>query len=168
MSSDGPTYVLNQELLSLGGDLWIEDDEGNRAFEVDGKALSLRRTLDLRDPAGTTLYQICQSLAHLRRTFEIKRGDQLVATIEEALVNLLGDHFTIRLASGDELTVKGDWINRDFHVTRAGSEVIVASRHLISLRDSYGVRVASGFEVPLALAIVVALEQMELEGRHIR
>ena len=167
MSSDGPTYVLNQALLSLGGDLWIEDDAGNRAFELDGKALSLRRTLDLRDPAGATLYQISQSLAHLRRTFEIKRGDQLVATIEEALVNLLGDHFTIRLAAGDELTVKGDWINRDFHVTRAGSEVIVASRHLI-LRDSYGVRVASDFEVPLALAIVVALEQMELEGRHIR
>ena len=120
MSSDGPTYVLNQALLSLGGDLWIEDDAGNRAFEVDGKALSLRRTLDLRDPAGTTLYQISQSLAHLRRTFEIKRGDQLVATIEEALVNLLGDHFTIRLAAGDELTVKGDWIKEGATVIDVG------------------------------------------------
>lgn len=94
----------------------------------------------------------------------IKRGDELVASIEEALFNLLGDHFTIRLVAGEELAVKGDWIAREFHVTRARSDVIVASRRLISLRDSYGVQAAPGFDVPLALAIVVALEQMELEG----
>jgi hypothetical protein len=29
MSFDGHTYVLNQKLLSLGGDLRIEDDAGH-------------------------------------------------------------------------------------------------------------------------------------------
>ncbi|MBF6604567.1 MAG: LURP-one-related family protein [Chloroflexi bacterium] len=171
MAPDGQTYVLNQKLLSIGGDLWIEDDTGDRVFEVDGKAFSLRRSLELRDPAGETLYTIGQSLAHLHRTFEIKRGGDLVATIEEALFNVIGDHFTVRLVAGDELAVKGDWIDREFHVIRAGSgdsEVIVASRRLISLRDSYGVQVASGFDAALAVAIVVALEQMELEGRRDR
>jgi len=168
MSPDAQTYVLNQKLFSVGGDLWIEDGAGNRAFEVDGKAFSLRRTLEFRGPEGDPLYVINQSLAHLRRTFEIKRGGDLVATIEEALVNILGDHFTIRLVAGGELAVKGDWINREFHVMHANSEVIVASRRLISLRDSYGVQVAPGFDVPLALAIVVALEQMELDGRRDR
>jgi uncharacterized protein YxjI len=160
------TYVLSQALVSLGGDLWIEDETGTRVFEVDGKALAIRRTLELRDPAGNLLYQINQSLAHLRRTFEVKQGDAVVATIEQALVAMFGDRFTIRLATGDELAVQGDWIDREFHVTRAGADVIVASRSLLSLHGSYGVRVADGFDVPLALAIVVALEQMELEERR--
>jgi len=160
------TYVLNQKLLSLSGDLWIEDEEGNNAFQVDGKAFSLRRTLVLEDLSGNPLYAINKSLAHIHRTFEIKRGDTLVATIQEALVNFLGDHFTITAANGDELSVKGDWIGREFRISRGSEDVIVASRKLIAIRDSYGVQIAPDFETPLALAIVVALEQMELEERE--
>jgi uncharacterized protein YxjI len=162
----GQVYVLNQKLMSLSGDLWIDDGNGNHAFEVDRKALVVRRTLFLQDPAGNHLYGINQSLAHVHQTFEIKRGEEIVATIQKALVNILGDHFTIALAGGDQLKVTGDWVAREFHVVRAGTDVIFASRRLLAVRDSYGVRIAPGFEVPLALAIVVALEQMELESRQ--
>ncbi len=160
------TYVLNQELMSLSGDLWIDDAAGNHAFEVDGKLLALRRTLVLQDPAGNQLYEVNKSLAHVHQTFEIKRGDQVVATIQKALVNLLGDHFTVTLANGDALKVTGDWIGREFHVTSGGSDVIFASRRLLSIRDCYGVQISPGFETPLALAIVIALEQIELEDAH--
>lgn len=166
MTPAGRTFALNQSLFSLGGDLWIEDDVGNRAFEVDGKALALRRTLELRDPAGATLYTISQSLAHVRRTFEIKRDGAIVATIEEALLRVLGDRFTIHLADGTDMAVAGDWINREFQVTQAGAAVIVASRSLLSLHGGYGVQVAPAFDIPFAMAIVVALEQMELEERR--
>ena len=165
MSSGPRTFVLNQALLSLGGDLWIEDEAGNRAFEVQGKVLSLRRMHTLLDPSGSPLYVIGQSLAHLHRTFEIKRGDEIVATIQQALVNVFGDHFTINLAGGDVLNVTGDFIDREFHINRAGTQVIFASRRLLAIRDSYGVQIAPDFEVPLALAIVVGLEQMELVDR---
>jgi len=152
--------------MSIGGDLWIDDAGGNHAFEVDGKALAIRRTLVLQDPAGNPLYEINQSLAHLHHTFEVKKGDEVVATVQKALVNILGDHFTIDLASGGKLAVTGDWISREFHVTQDGSDVIFASRRLLAIRDCYGVQIAPPFEIPLALAIVVALEQMELQDHH--
>ena len=85
MTPTGHVFALNQSLFSLGGDLWIDDEAGNRAFEVDGKAMSLRRSLELRDAAGATLYTLNQSLAHVRRTFEIKRNGEIVATVEEAV-----------------------------------------------------------------------------------
>jgi uncharacterized protein YxjI len=166
MSFAAHTYVVNQAIFSMGGDLWIEDETGNRAFEVDGKVLSLRRSLTLLDPSGTPLYQIGQSLAHLHQTFEVKRGEEIVATIQKALFSLLGDHFTITLATGEVLTVTGDFIDREFHVSHDGSEVIFVSRKLLSIHNTYGVQVAPGFEVPLALAIVVALEQIEREEHH--
>ena len=160
------TYVLNEKLLSFSGDLWIDDANGNHAFAVDGKALALRRTLVLQDPAGNALYEINRSLAHLHQTFEIKRGDEVVATIQKALLNVLGDHFTVAMAGGDQLNVTGDWIGREFHVTRAGSDVIFASRRLLAIRDCYGVQIGPGFDTALALAIVIALEQMEMESRE--
>jgi uncharacterized protein YxjI len=165
-SPGAQTYVLNQKLMSIGGDLWIDDAAGNHAFAVDGKAFALRRTLVLQDVVGNPLYEINQSLAHVHQTFEIKRGDEVVATIQKALLSLMGDHFTVELAGGDTLAVTGDWIGREFHVTRAGSDVIFASRRLLAIRDCYGVQIAPGFEVPLGLAIVVALEQMEMEDRR--
>jgi uncharacterized protein YxjI len=128
------TFVLNQKLMSLSGDLWIDDSNGNHAFAVDGKALALRRTLVLQDPDGNALYEINQSLAHLHQTFEIKRGEQVVATIQKAMLNIMGDHFTISMADGENLAVTGDWIDREFHVTCGGSDVIFASRRLLDPR----------------------------------
>jgi uncharacterized protein YxjI len=165
-NSTGQTYVLNQKLMSIGGDLWIDNASGAHAFGVDGKAFALRRTLVLQDPEGQPLYEINQSLAHLHHTFEIKRDGAVVATIQKALLNVLGDHFTVNVAEGEQLAVTGDWISREFHVTRAGSDVIFASRRLLAIRDCYGVQIAPNFETPLGLAIVIALEQMELQDHH--
>jgi uncharacterized protein YxjI len=166
LTSDDRTYVLNQRLTSLTGDLWIEDDQGNQLFQVDGKAFSLRRRHQLLDSSGAVLYEIAQSLAHINRTFEIKRDERLVATVTQALLTFLGDRFDVTLADGEELVVHGDLIDHDFRVFRGETEVITASRSLINIRDSYGVRVAPGFDVPLALAIVIALEQMEQQARE--
>jgi uncharacterized protein YxjI len=162
----GATYVLNQKLMSLSGDLWIDDGNGNHAFEVDRKMLVARRTLYLLDPSGNQLHEINQSLAHVHQTFEIKRGEEVVATIQKALINFMGDKFTIELAGGEPLKVTGDWIDREFHVSRGGIDVIFASRRFLAIRDSYGVQIAPWFDVPLGLAIIVALEQMELESRR--
>ncbi len=160
-----PIYVLNQKLISLTGDLWIEDGQGNHAFEVDGKLLSLRGTHVLKDLGGQALYEISKPLApHLHKTITITKGGQTAATVQEAILHLGGDKFKITLAGGQELTVHGDWWNREFQVKdQAGRVVIDASRAWFSIHDAYGIQIAPGFEVPLGLAIVVALERVEVQ-----
>jgi len=166
-AAQGQIFVLNQQLVSLTGDAWIEDGQGNHAFEVDGQLLSLRGTHVLKDLGGQTLYEISSPLGpHLHRTIEIKRGGQLVATVQEAIFNLGGDKFTITLAGGQALAVKGDWLNREFQVTDAsGQQVMTASRAWFTIRDAYGILVAPGYEAPLALAIAIALERVEAQER---
>lgn len=162
----GQTFVLNQKMVSIGGDLWIEDGNGNRAFEVDGKVFSVRRSLLLKDTSGQELYEINKSLAHVHTTFEIKKANQVVATIQKALMKLFGEKFTITAANGDKLQVTGNWTAREFHVQKDGADVIVASRKYMTIHGAYGIQIAPTFEVPLALAIVVALEQIEVEEGH--
>lgn len=153
-------FALHQSIFSLGGDAWIEDDQGNRAFEVDGKAFALGRTLDLLDLHGEVLYTIHAPVFTFQPTFEISRNDQTVATIRKALFTFLAAHFTIELVDGSELDAQGDFLDHEFRVDRGDEEVIAASRAWFSLHDTYGVRVADGFEAALALSLVIAIEQM--------
>ena len=162
----GQTFVLNQKLISMTGDLWIDDSNGNHAFEVDGKFLALRRSLLLKDSSGQELYEINKSLAHVHTTFEVKQGDKVVATVQKALMSFIGERFTITAADGGQMKVTGNWMGREFHIQKDGTDVIVASRQFFSIHDAYGIQVAPGFEAALALAIVVALEQIEKEEGH--
>jgi uncharacterized protein YxjI len=153
-------------IFSFGGDAWIEDDAGNRAFEVDGKAFALARTLDMLDPRGTVLYTLRAPVFSLRQKFEIRRGDDVVASIQKAFFTFLGDRFSIQLEGGETLEAEGDFLDHEYRVLRGDTEVIAASRSWFSLHDTYGVRVANGFDDALALAIVIAIEQMERQERQ--
>ena len=160
-------YVLNQKMISLTGDLWIEDAQGNHAYEVDGQLLSLRGTHVLKDVNGQALYEISKPLApHLHDTINITKGGQAAATVQKAMFNLGGDKFKITLASGQELTLKGDWMDREFQVKdQTGQVVMTASRAWFSMHDAYGVQITPGFEVPLGLAIAIALERVEVQEK---
>lgn len=158
--------MLNQKLISMTGDLWIDNSNGNHAFEIDGKFLALRRSLLLKDTSGQELYEINKSLAHVHTTFEVKQGDKVVATIQKALMSMFGEHFTITAADGGQMRVTGDWMNREFHIQKDGADVIVASRQFFTIHDAYGILVSPDYDAPLALAIVVALEQIEKEDGH--
>ncbi len=165
-AATGQTFVLNQKLISMTGDLWIDNSNGNHAFEVDGKFLAVRRSLLLKDTSGQELYEINKSLAHVHKTFEVKQGDKVVATIQRALMSFGGEHFTITAADGGQMKVTGNWMGREFRIQKDGADVIVASRQFFTIHDAYGIQVSPGFDAPLALAIVVALEQIEKEEGH--
>jgi len=81
-------------------------------------------------------------------------------------MSFMGEHFTITATDGGQMKVTGNWAGREFHVQKDGTDVIYASRQFFSLHDAYGIQVAPGFDAPLALAIVVALEQVEKEEGH--
>ena len=153
-------YALQQSLFSFGGDAWIEDEHGNRAFEVDGKAFAFGRTLDLLDPSGTVLYTIHAPVFTIRPTFEISHAGEPAATITKALFSLIGSRFTIELAAGGSLAAEGDFLEHEFRVMQGDDEIIAASRAWLSLHDTFGVRVRDGFDPALGLAIVIAIEQM--------
>jgi uncharacterized protein YxjI len=74
---------------------------------------------------------------------------------------LFASRFSIGLADGGELEAAGDFLDHEFRISRDGAEVVGASRSWFSLHDTFGVQVADGFDPPLALALVIAIEQME-------
>jgi len=49
---------MRKELVSIGDDYWIEDEQGRQAFRVDGKVLRLQKTFVLEDPEGAEVATI--------------------------------------------------------------------------------------------------------------
>jgi hypothetical protein len=41
---EGPKFRMREKLMAIGDDFWIEDDDGNKVFKVNGKAIRMRET----------------------------------------------------------------------------------------------------------------------------
>jgi uncharacterized protein YxjI len=79
---------MRQHLLSVGDDYWIEDEDGRRAFRVDGKALRIRKTFVLEDASGNELAKLQERKLSVRDKMEIERGGRSVATVKKALIGI--------------------------------------------------------------------------------
>ena len=75
-------YKMRQRLVSVGDDFWIEADRGGRAFKVDGKALRLRKALDIEDAQGHKLAKTQERKLHVKDAMEVEdaEGDRLAMT----------------------------------------------------------------------------------------
>ena len=61
-----------EKLVSIGDDFFIENEHGQRAFKVDGKALRVRDTLVFRDMQGNEVCKIQERVARVRDSMEIE------------------------------------------------------------------------------------------------
>jgi uncharacterized protein YxjI len=157
--SAGSRYQMHQHLLSIGDDYWIEDEDGRRAFRVDGKALRIRKTFVLEDASGNEVAKLQERKLSVRDKMEIERGGRSVATVKKALIGIR-DRFSIELEDGPDLDAKGNLVDHEYEIKRDGDTVANVSKRWFRIRDTYGVEVAEGEDVALMLAITVCIDAM--------
>ena len=155
----GSRYRMRQHLLSVGDDYWIEDEDGRRAFRVDGKALRIRKTFVLEDASGNELAKLQERKLSVRDKMEIERDGRSVATVRKALVGIR-DRFSIEVEHGSDLDAKGNLVDHEYEITRNGDTVANVSKRWFRIRDTYGVEIAEGEDEALVLAITVCIDAM--------
>ncbi|MCF3129153.1 LURP-one-related/scramblase family protein [Streptomyces olivochromogenes] len=158
-------FLVRDRLLGFGDDYWIEDEHGDKAFLVDGKAMRLRDTFELKDTHGRVLVDIHQKMFALRDTMVIERGGEPLATIRRKRLSLLRNHYRVSLVDGTELDVSGKILDREFAVEYDGDLLAVVSRRLLHIRETYGVDVVREDADP-ALLIAVAVCVIHLADRE--
>ena len=157
---DGAKYRMREKMFAIGDDFWIENEEGERAFKVDGKALRIRDTFVLEDASGAELYKIQEKKLTIRDKMEIEHGDATVATIKKALVSPLRDRFSIEVEGGEDMEAKGNIVDHEYKIERGGEKVAEVSKRWFRIRDTYGIEIAEGQEQALLLAVTVCIDQM--------
>ena len=151
-------YQMQEKLLSIGDDYWIENEAGERAFKVDGKAVRVRDTFVLRDASGAEVAKIQERKLSVRDSMKIERagGD---ATVHKALVGLR-DRFKIDVDGGQDLTAHGNLVDHEYEIESDGDQVASVSKKWFRVRDSYGVEIQPGQDDVLILAITVCIDAL--------
>jgi uncharacterized protein YxjI len=155
---DGPTFRMREKLVAIGDDFWIEDDSGHRIFKVNGKAARLRDTFILEDASGNELCKIQEKKLSVRDKMTIEHGP-MTATVHKRLIGIR-DHYIIDVDDGEDLKAHGNIVDHEYEIERDGDTVAKVSKKWFRVRDTYGVQLAEGQDVPLVLAITVCVDAM--------
>lgn len=154
-------YKIRQKLVSIGDDFWIENQDGQRVFKVDGKALRLRKTLVFEDANGNKLAQIQERWLPIKETMSIDdaNGNQM-ATVKKALIAPLRDRWSVNVRGGPDLDVQGNILDHEYSIKQGWNKIAEVSKKWISLTDTYMVEIDEGQNDILILAIAVAIDMM--------
>ena len=156
---EGRRFRMREKMLAIGDDFWIEDEAGNRAYRVDGKAARLRETMLLLDASGREVAKIQERKLSVRDKMAIERDGETIAIVHKALMGIR-DRFAIDVEGGEDLKAHGNIVDHDYEIKRDGETVAHVSKKWFRVRDSYGVELKGGEDEGMLLAAVVALEAL--------
>jgi uncharacterized protein YxjI len=152
-------YQMREKALAIGDDFWVEDDQGQRAFKVDGKALRLRSTFKLQDAAGNQVAAIQERMMTIRDTMVIELASGHKATVKKRLIGIR-DRFNIEVDGGPKLTATGNFVDHEYEIEQDGRKVGVVSKKWFRIRDTYGIEVVEGADPAFMIAISVCIDEM--------
>jgi uncharacterized protein YxjI len=158
---DATHYQMRQRLVSIGDDFYIENNRGERAFKVDGKALRLRKTLVFEDMQGNERCKIQERMLRIRDTMEIEGpSGQSLATVKKAMITPLRERWSVDVPGGQDLQVQGNILDHEYTIEAGGQKVAEVSKRWFRVADTYGVEIAPGQNDVLILAISTAVDMM--------
>ncbi len=159
--AEGPeVFQMRERLVDVGDDYWIETSAGRRAYKVDGKVLRLRDTFKMKDAQGQVVAEMQERVARVRDTMKIDRPGKPSATIKKAMITPLRDRFVLQADDVGEISIQGNFVQHEYTFEAGGRQVAEVSKKWIRIRDTYGVEIQPGADVPLILAATAAIDQM--------
>ncbi len=159
-------YQMRQKLVSFGDDFWIENQDGEKVYKVDGKMLRVRDTLFFEDRQGNELCKIQERLLRVKDSMEIEgpNGERL-AMVKKALITPLRDRWVVKMGDGPDLKVQGNILDHEYEIDEGRDKIAEVSKKWFRLRDTYGVQIEPGQNDIVLLAVTVAIDMMAHEGR---
>jgi uncharacterized protein YxjI len=164
--SGNTRYQMRQKMVSIGDDFWIENDQGQRVYKVDGKALRVRQTLSFEDARGNELAKIQERMLRIKDSMEVEgpNGEQL-AMVKKALISPLRERWVVKIKNGPDLNVQGNILDHEYTIGEGCDKVAEVSKKWFRLRDSYGVAVDPGQDDVVILAVAVCIDEMTHGGK---
>ena len=154
-------YQIRQNMISIGDDLWIENEEGQKVFKVDCTVLRIRKTLVFEDARGNKLAQIQERLLTIKDTMVIEDANgKDIATVKKALIAPFRDKWDVKVKNGPDLDVQGNILDHEYTVKQGRDKVAEISKKWFRLTDTYGVEIDPGQNDIFILAIAIAVDMM--------
>jgi uncharacterized protein YxjI len=154
-------YQMRQKMVAIGDDFYIENQDGQRVFKVDGKALRVRKTLVFEDMSGNELCKIQERMMRVKDSMEIEGpGGDRIAMVKKALISPIRDRWAVKIGDGPDIDVKGNIVDHEYTIGDGGDKIAEVSKKWFRVADTYGVEIEPGQNDALILAVTVAVDMM--------
>lgn len=159
------TYYMRQRVWALGEQFEILDGRGQPIFFVKGKIFTIGDRLGFFDRHGNRLAYIKQVVLSLTSRYTIFRNRQPFAQVVKKFT-VFKDRFIIKIPTGDDYEVRGDF--GDYHYTfyRRGRPVAEISKRWLSFADQYRIDIVAGEDDIIILAAAVIVDMVSHDEEH--
>jgi uncharacterized protein YxjI len=157
----GKRYTMRQKMISIGNDYWIENEQGERVFQVDGKAMRLHKTFYFEDAHGKKLAKIVKARLKIKETMQVNGldGEQL-ALVKKDVFTPLKEHFVAHVKDGPDLDIHGNLLDHEYAINQGEKIVAQVSKKWLNLRDSYSISIDPGQDDVIILSVVLCIDEM--------
>ena len=161
-------FYLRERAWTLRDQFLVRDQDGQAVFKVVGKFFHIGDNLSVIDLASNAeVAHVKQRLIALTPHYEIYRDGQHWASLHEKMLHFLGERFVIKLENGQTCHINGNIWNWDFAVSDdQGNLLADIGRRISIFRDSYGIDVAQGVNVPFIIALAICIEMIREHQRE--
>lgn len=153
-------YKMKEKLISFGDDFWIEDEGGRKVYKVNGRMIAVRDLLSFEDERGATLVEMASKLIQIRDQVKLDRKGSPSAVVRKDLINLVRDHFLMKIGGGEDIEIRGNILDHEYSFTKGRDKIAEVSKKWFRIRDTYGVQIEPGNDDILILAATVAVDQL--------
>ncbi len=147
---------IKQKVFSIGDKYNVYDEFGNLFFNVRSEVFTIGYKFHLLDLQGNELFYIRRRITLFRARYEIYRGHQLCAEIQQEF-RLLGAKMNISSAYGN-YTIEGNLWGRMFQIYRDGMLVGSVGKKFLSWSDTYELYIANHQDIAFFTALVIAID----------
>jgi len=155
----GRRFRVREGLAFIAPDRWIEDEQGERVFQVDEMALAKLSAFILRDLHGIEVAKLQHEQLRNQDGADIFREGTKLATVRRARAGLR-HHYLIEAPGDGNLEVHGHVGRYDYQIRRRGDVVATVSKKWSGADDMYGVEVSAGEDEAMLIAATVAIEAL--------
>lgn len=157
----GAWYTLQQRTPFCPLDFFIRDRRGEGVIRVTGVLPHPRDALMFQDATGLELYRTAAPAGASPAMLDICRPDgSVAATVHNAVLSPVRDRWRIDVPGQDGMVAAGSVLHHEYVLRRGSDTIAVASKSWVPRRDTYGVMVDDGADLPLVLTVAVVLDLM--------
>lgn len=155
-------FHIKERAWTIREEFIVRDRDGRTTFKVKGKFFHIGDNLRVIDAAShEEVAHIKQKVIAITPHYEIYQQGAHWASLHEKLLHLFGERFKIKLENGEIYHIQGNLWNWDFTVSNDQGDLLAQISKKISLfEDSYGVDIAQNVDVPLMIALAIAIEMI--------
>jgi uncharacterized protein YxjI len=151
-------FTLREKIISIRDVFDIKDETGNVAYTMSSKILALRRMFVLEKPDGSNVAVVKWQWLSFWPQYKIRIIGGGKAKIRKAFYRFgFGPKFIIKSPTG-RMVAEGNFLDHSYDFKLGGEKIAEASKHWVSITDTYGLEIIDEKDIPLILCCVVVID----------